>query len=65
VVSLAKAKGVVLSVFHNRRWDSDFLTVHDVVNQSLLGKLTEVLLHNLLSSVSATSQGDNIVRCID
>lgn len=35
----AKAKGVVLSVFHNRRFDADVLTLRKVLEQGSLGKL--------------------------
>ena len=31
--------GVVLSVFHNRRWDGDFMTVRKVVSEGLLGRV--------------------------
>src|SRR4051812_34603964 len=31
LIDLAKARGRVLSVFHNRRWDGDFLTVEKVL----------------------------------
>ncbi|MCX8956070.1 oxidoreductase [Erwinia psidii] len=34
---LAKAKGLMLSVFHNRRWDSDFLTLKNLLAQGTLG----------------------------
>ncbi len=34
---LAQEKGKVLSVFHNRRWDSDFLTVKTLINEGTLG----------------------------
>ncbi|HEV7217015.1 MAG TPA: Gfo/Idh/MocA family oxidoreductase [Chloroflexota bacterium] len=30
--------GVMLSVFHNRRWDWDYLTVRQVIEQGLLGQ---------------------------
>ncbi len=33
LVDAAKAKGVPLTVFQNRRWDSDFLTVREVVGR--------------------------------
>jgi scyllo-inositol 2-dehydrogenase (NADP+) len=33
LIALAKARGRVLTVFHNRRWDSDFLTVQKVLPQ--------------------------------
>jgi scyllo-inositol 2-dehydrogenase (NADP+) len=44
LITVAKARGRVLSVFHNRRWDSDFLTVQDVVQGGVLG---EVMLAEL------------------
>ena len=34
---LAVEQGRVLSVFHNRRWDNDFLTVREVIASGLLG----------------------------
>lgn len=37
--SLAKHCGRVLSVFHNRRWDSDFLTVRTLINEGQLGEV--------------------------
>lgn len=40
--ALAHEKGLKLSVFQNRRWDSDFLTVKKVVKEGLLGNLIEV-----------------------
>ncbi len=40
--AIAKEKGVKLSVFQNRRWDSDFKTVKKIVEQGVLGDLVEV-----------------------
>ncbi|MGP4129799.1 oxidoreductase [Pantoea tagorei] len=37
--ALAKAKGLLLSVFHNRRWDSDFLTLKQLLNKGTLGEV--------------------------
>ena len=37
--ALAKSFGRVLSVFHNRRWDSDFLTVKAPLNEGTLGEI--------------------------
>lgn len=34
---LAKEKGLVLSVFHNRRWDGDFLTVKKLISNDVIG----------------------------
>ena len=38
---LAKEKGLVINVFQNRRWDSDFLTVKSVVDSGALGDINE------------------------
>ncbi|KAF0687213.1 hypothetical protein As57867_021001, partial [Aphanomyces stellatus] len=45
LAATAKANNVVLSVFHNRRWDSDFLTVQDLVQQKTLGDLQYAEIH--------------------
>jgi len=37
----ARHKGVLLTVFQNRRWDGDFLTVQKVLNEKLLGRPVE------------------------
>lgn len=39
--SIAAKKGVKVSVFQNRRWDSDFKTVKKVVDDGLLGDIVE------------------------
>jgi predicted dehydrogenase len=36
-VEAAEAAGVVLSVYQNRRWDSDFLTVRRLLDEGALG----------------------------
>jgi scyllo-inositol 2-dehydrogenase (NADP+) len=40
--ALAVEKGLKLSVFQNRRWDSDFKTVKRIIDQDVLGELVEV-----------------------
>ncbi len=45
LVELATSKGLMLSVFHNRRFDSDFRTVKKVVTEQLLGEMIEVEIH--------------------
>ena len=35
--ALAKARGLVLSAFHNRRWDGDFQTVRGLIESGRLG----------------------------
>ncbi|BBV86637.1 oxidoreductase [Enterobacter kobei] len=37
--ALAKGLGRLLSVFHNRRWDSDFLTVKTLLSEGTLGEI--------------------------
>jgi scyllo-inositol 2-dehydrogenase (NADP+) len=45
LIEAARQKGVMLSVFQNRRWDGDFLTVQQIIQQNLLGKLVEFESH--------------------
>ncbi len=45
LVKLAEAGGKILTVHHNRRWDSDFLTVRRVIEKNLLGRLVEAEIH--------------------
>ncbi|WP_407305647.1 oxidoreductase [Desulfosporosinus sp. SB140] len=45
LIRLAKQKQNVLSVYQNRRWDGDFLTVKRVVEGDFLGKLVEYEAH--------------------
>jgi scyllo-inositol 2-dehydrogenase (NADP+) len=42
MVGAAEASGRLLSVFHNRRWDADFLTVRKLVEAGALGELTRL-----------------------
>lgn len=41
LVALARSKGLALSVYQNRRWDSDFLTVQKILKEQQLGRLVE------------------------
>lgn len=41
----AQAAGRVLSVFHNRRWDSDFLTLKQVIASGELGRIVHFESH--------------------
>ena len=45
LISLARQNGLVLSVFQNRRWDGDFLTIKKIINEQLLGRLVEYESH--------------------
>jgi predicted dehydrogenase len=39
LAALAAARGLLLSVFHNRRWDSDFLTIRRAISDGLVGEV--------------------------
>ncbi|HST09294.1 MAG TPA: oxidoreductase [Terriglobales bacterium] len=41
LIALSKKVGRVLSVFQNRRWDGDFLSVRQILEQKLLGRVAE------------------------
>lgn len=45
LIALASARGRLLSVFHNRRWDSDFLTVRRLLAAGQLGKVYRYEAH--------------------
>ena len=45
LVSIAKERGKLISVFHNRRWDGDFLTVQQLVKEKRVGRLVEFISH--------------------
>jgi predicted dehydrogenase len=42
LVEQAKSRHLVLSVFHNRRWDLDYLTVRDAIASGAFGKLINI-----------------------
>lgn len=43
--TLAKEKGVSLSVYQNRRWDGDFLTVKELIESGKLGRVVQFESH--------------------
>lgn len=45
LIALAKTEQRLLSVFHNRRWDADFLTVQKLLASGQLGRLTHFESH--------------------
>jgi predicted dehydrogenase len=45
LAAIAEAKGVKLAVFQNRRWDSDFKTVKQVLAEGVLGEIVEAEFH--------------------
>ncbi len=42
MISLAEEKGLMLSVFHNRRWDPDYLAIKEIVGKGLIGRIFHV-----------------------
>lgn len=42
LVAAARRAGKLLTVFQNRRWDNDFLTVHQLLAADLLGPITRL-----------------------
>lgn len=47
MMSAARQSGCVLTVFHNRRWDSDFLTIRRAIDAGVLGAVhfVEIAVH--------------------
>jgi len=42
LAQLARDKGLVLTVYQNRRWDSDFLTLRRILDEGTLGRLVDI-----------------------
>ncbi len=42
MIDAARAKGLMLSLFHNRRWDGDYLTIRDLIDRGLIGDIFHV-----------------------
>lgn len=45
LIQVAQLKNVKLCVFQNRRWDSDFKTVKDILQRNLVGEIVDVEIH--------------------
>src|SRR3990170_7443925 len=45
LINLATKKNKLLTVFQNRRWDGDFMTIKKVLDNKLVGKVAEFELH--------------------
>ncbi|WP_229236060.1 Gfo/Idh/MocA family oxidoreductase [Dyadobacter tibetensis] len=41
LIALAEEKGLVLTAYQNRRWDSDFLTIQKLIQEDKLGDIIE------------------------
>jgi len=51
MINAANANGVMLSVFHNRRYDGDFMTLRDLIQQGMIGDVFHV--EAMMGSLSA------------
>lgn len=56
LVDAAQRQGVLLSVYQNRRWDSDFLTVRKLVETGALGQVTR--FESFIERFSPAAVGD-------
>jgi predicted dehydrogenase len=45
LIRLARERGCILTVFQNRRWDGDFLTVKEIISSGRLGRLVDFESH--------------------
>lgn len=42
MIETARSKKLMLSVFHNRRWDPDYLTIRDIINRGFIGQVFHI-----------------------
>jgi predicted dehydrogenase/type 1 glutamine amidotransferase len=42
MIDLARTRGKMLSLFHNRRWDGDYLTIRDLIDRGLIGEVFHI-----------------------
>jgi scyllo-inositol 2-dehydrogenase (NADP+) len=45
LIALAQEKGLLISAFHNRRWDNDFLTLRSCIESGSLGQVHSYYAH--------------------
>lgn len=45
LITLARDKKVLLTVYQNRRWDSGFLTLQKILQHKLIGKVVSIEMH--------------------
>jgi scyllo-inositol 2-dehydrogenase (NADP+) len=42
MIATAQQNHLMLSLFHNRRWDGDYLTIHDILARGLIGNIFHI-----------------------
>ncbi|MFE4897446.1 oxidoreductase [Peribacillus butanolivorans] len=45
LIQIAEKKELLLSIYHNRRWDNDFLTIKKLMNDGVLGEINTYQVH--------------------
>jgi scyllo-inositol 2-dehydrogenase (NADP+) len=45
LIALARQQGKLLAPFHNRRYDTEFLTLRKLVDEQTLGRITQIIAH--------------------
>ncbi len=45
LIQIARDKNLVLTIFQNRRWDGDFMTVKQIMDNNLIGRVVEFDSH--------------------
>lgn len=65
LITLAKQKKRLLSVFHNRRWDNDFLTIQHLLKANSLGPINYFEAHydRYVPEISHNWRDQNIPGC--
>ena len=64
LMDAAERQNVLLSVYQNRRWDSDFLTVRKLINAGALGTVTrlESFIERYAPASAGTTSGGGVLR---
>jgi predicted dehydrogenase/type 1 glutamine amidotransferase len=42
MIEAARAKGLMLTTYHNRRWDQDFVTIRQIIAEGLIGEVFHI-----------------------
>jgi predicted dehydrogenase/type 1 glutamine amidotransferase len=42
MIEAARANGVMLSTYHNRRWDADFITIKHIIDSGMIGEVFHI-----------------------
>ncbi|MFD1737014.1 oxidoreductase [Bacillus salitolerans] len=45
LIKIANERNLLLSVYHNRRWDNDYVTIKNLINEGVLGEINTYQAH--------------------